>query len=79
MSKTDMSFLENCTFIGESRFDIDVKPPEGWSERGTHVIVTSPSTRAMLHTILGAISAKFAIAMKLRNFQISKGIKIGGA
>ncbi|KAG0961480.1 hypothetical protein G6F61_009320 [Rhizopus arrhizus] len=28
-SKTDMSFLENCAFIGESGFDINMRPPGG--------------------------------------------------
>lgn len=28
-SKTDMSFLENCVFIDESGFDINMRPPGG--------------------------------------------------
>ncbi|KAG1328514.1 hypothetical protein G6F62_008114 [Rhizopus arrhizus] len=75
-SKTDMSFLENCAFIGESGFDINMRPPGGWSGKGTPVIVTTPSTRAISHTILGAISANFVVAMELRNPQVSKRIKI---
>jgi hypothetical protein len=78
MSKMDMNLLENCVFIGESGFDIDMRPTGGRSERGTPVIVTTLSTRAILYTILGAISAKFVIAMELRNPEASKRIKIDG-
>jgi hypothetical protein len=73
-----MNFLENCIFIDESRFDINMRSPGGWSERGAPVIVTTLSTRTISHTILGAISAKFVMAMEFRNPQASKRIKIDG-
>ncbi|KAG1350098.1 hypothetical protein G6F62_003375 [Rhizopus arrhizus] len=75
-SKTDMNFLENCVFIDESGFDINMRPPGGWSEKGTAAIVITPSTRAVSHTILGAISVNSVIAMELRNSQALKRIKI---
>ncbi|KAG1142322.1 hypothetical protein G6F37_005958 [Rhizopus arrhizus] len=46
-SKTDMNFLENGVFLDESGFDINMRPPGGWSEKGTAAIVTTSSTRAV--------------------------------
>lgn len=43
------------------------------------VIATTPSIRAILHTILRAISANYVIAMELGKLQSSKRIKIAGA
>ncbi|KAG1249847.1 hypothetical protein G6F68_013116 [Rhizopus microsporus] len=56
-----------------------MRPSGGWAEKGKPAIVTAPSTRAVSHTILGAISSKFAVfIMELRNPQEegSKHIKI---
>ena len=63
----------------ESAFNINMRPSGGWSEKGTPAIVTTPSTRAISHTVLGAISARFVMSMELRNPQEewSKRIKIG--
>ncbi|RCH85997.1 hypothetical protein CU098_005278 [Rhizopus stolonifer] len=68
-SKTDMNCLENCIFVDESGFDINMRPPGGWSAKGTPAIVTTPSNRAESHTILGVVSAKYVASMELRNPQ----------
>lgn len=68
-SKTDMDYLENCIFVDESGFDINMRPPGGWSAKGTPAIVTTPSNRAESHTILGAVSAKYVASMEFRNPQ----------
>jgi hypothetical protein len=75
---TDMNYLGNCVFVDESAFNINMRPSGGWSEKGTPVIVTTPSTRVISHTVLGAISARFVVSMELRNPQEewSKRIKI---
>lgn len=75
---TDMNYLENCVFVDESAFDINMRPPSGWSVKGTPAITTTPTTRAVSHTVLGAISTKFVVVMELRNPQEerSKRIKI---
>lgn len=77
-SKTDMNYLENCVFVDESGFNVNMRPPSGWSLKGTPAIVITPSNKAVSHTILGAISAKFVVSMDLRNPQehSSKKIKI---
>lgn len=56
-SKTEMSYLENCVFVDESGFDINMRPLGGWSMKGTPAIVITPSTRA--------ISAKCVVSMEL--------------
>ncbi|KAG1048041.1 hypothetical protein G6F43_009546 [Rhizopus delemar] len=75
---TDMNYLGNCVFVDESVFNINMRPSGGWSEKGTPAIVTTPSTRAISHTVLGVISARFIVSMELRNPQEewSKRIKI---
>ncbi|KAG0761020.1 hypothetical protein G6F16_008111 [Rhizopus arrhizus] len=50
-------------------FDINRRPPGGWSIKGTPAIVITPTTRAVSHTVLGAISAKYVVSMELRNPQ----------
>ncbi|KAG1473224.1 hypothetical protein G6F56_001073 [Rhizopus delemar] len=48
------NFLANCVFLDESAFDINMKRSRAWSRKGTHVIVTRPTTRANTTSILGA-------------------------
>ncbi|KAG1456885.1 hypothetical protein G6F56_006732 [Rhizopus delemar] len=76
-TSTDMNYLENCVFVDESAFDINMRP-SGWSVKGMPAITTTPTTRTVSHTVLGAISTKFVVAMELRNPQEerSKRIKI---
>lgn len=75
-SKTDMSFLQNCVFIDESGFNINMRPSYAWSARGTPAIVTTPSTKTVSHTVLGAISAMGIIDMELRVPSPSKKRKV---
>lgn len=78
-SKTDMNYTENCIFIDESAFDINMKPPTARSVRGTPAIVTSPSARAISLTILGAISTCGVVNMEIRVPLTPKRIKVVGA
>lgn len=75
---TDMDHLENCVFVDESAFDINIRPPSGWSLKGTPAVTITPTTRVVSHTVLGAISTKFVVFMELRNPQeeTSKRIKV---
>ena len=68
-AKFESSTLENCVFVDESAFDINTRPPGGWSIKGTPAIVITPTTRAVSHTVLGAISAKYVVSMELQNPQ----------
>lgn len=62
-----MNYLENCVFVDESGFNINMRPPSGWSLKGKPAVTAIPTSRAVSHTVLGAITAKFAVAMELRN------------
>lgn len=73
-----MSYTDNCIFIDESALDINMKPPTARSARGTPAIVTSPSARAISHTILGAISAQGVVNMEIRVPLTPKRIKVVG-
>ncbi|GAN06079.1 hypothetical protein MAM1_0111d05556 [Mucor ambiguus] len=64
-----MNHLESCVSVDESAFDIDIRPSGGWSFKGTPAIVTTLNTRAVSPTVLGALSAKYVVSMKLRNPQ----------
>ncbi|CEP15210.1 hypothetical protein [Parasitella parasitica] len=76
-SKTDMNYLENCIFVDESGFDINMRSPGGWFAIGTPANKTTPSTRAASHTPL-MFSTKYVVSMELRNSQehSSKRLKI---
>ncbi|KAG2192802.1 hypothetical protein INT47_005349 [Mucor saturninus] len=52
-----MDYLNNCIFVDESGFDINMRRSRGWSQRGTEAIITAPSARGVSHTVIGAISA----------------------
>ncbi|KAI9330548.1 hypothetical protein BD770DRAFT_432631 [Pilaira anomala] len=52
-----MSYMENCVFLDESGFDINMRRTRAWSRRGTEAIIESPSARGISHTIIGAVSA----------------------
>ncbi|KAG1218173.1 hypothetical protein G6F35_008537 [Rhizopus arrhizus] len=77
-SATGMNYLENCVFIDESGFNINMRSPSGWSLKGKPAATDTPTDRAVFHTVLGAITTKFVVSMELRNPQeeTSKRIKI---
>lgn len=78
-SKTNMDYTKSCIFIDESSFDINMKPPTARPARGTPAIVTSPSARAISHTILGTISVCGVVNMEIRIPLTPKTIKVVGA
>ncbi|CEP16685.1 hypothetical protein [Parasitella parasitica] len=62
-----MDYLSNCVFVDESAFDINnMRPSTARYAKGTPAIVTTPSTRAVSHTILGAISAMDVVNIEIR-------------
>ncbi|KAI9249562.1 hypothetical protein EDC94DRAFT_589102 [Helicostylum pulchrum] len=78
-SKTSIDFNTNCIFIDESAFDINIRPSTGRSARGTPAVVITPSTKAISHTILGAISAMGVINIEIRVPVPPKKIKVVGS
>ncbi|CAO3663721.1 hypothetical protein G6F70_002427 [Rhizopus microsporus] len=53
---TDMDYMSNYVFVDESGFNINMRSPSAWSTVDTPAIVKTKSTRAISHTILGALS-----------------------
>ncbi|KAG1554949.1 hypothetical protein G6F49_007578 [Rhizopus delemar] len=52
-----MIYLQNCVFLDESGFDINMTRERAWSTREEPAVVETPSGRATSHTVLGAISS----------------------
>ncbi|CEG73278.1 hypothetical protein RMATCC62417_08689 [Rhizopus microsporus] len=75
---TDMGYMSNCVFIDESGFNINMRSPSAWSTVGTPAIVKTKSTRAIYHTILGAISALEVVDIELRVAEKPKQRKVEG-
>jgi hypothetical protein len=67
---------ENCIFIDESAFDINMKSPTARSIRETSAIVASSSARAISHITLGAISICGAVNMGICVPLTPKRIKV---
>jgi transposase len=65
-SETDMDFAKNCVFIDESGFDINMKASRGWGPKGKTPIVTTKTTRAISHSIIGCISPFGVINVSIR-------------
>jgi hypothetical protein len=61
---SNMNYLENCVFVDEAGFNINMRSPFARSIRGAPAIVETPTTRAITHTVLGAITAKDVIALE---------------
>ncbi|KAG1147980.1 hypothetical protein G6F37_002270 [Rhizopus arrhizus] len=53
-----------------SGFNINMRPPSGWSLKGKPDVTVTPTGRAVSHTVLGAISAKFVVSMELQKHQV---------
>ncbi|KAG1139223.1 hypothetical protein G6F38_009988 [Rhizopus arrhizus] len=74
----DMNYLDNWVFVDETGFNINMRGPFARSMKGTPAIVETPTTRAITHTVLGAITAKDFIALEVREPLKPKKIKIAG-
>lgn len=47
VQKGMLLYMQNCVFIDESGFDINMRRSRAWSKRGTQAIIESPSARAV--------------------------------
>ncbi|KAG1135142.1 hypothetical protein G6F37_011866 [Rhizopus arrhizus] len=63
---TDMNYLTNCVFVDEAGFNINMRSPNTRSIRGTPAVVEALTTRAVTHTIVGAITAQDVISVEIR-------------
>ncbi|KAI7847508.1 hypothetical protein BDC45DRAFT_525920, partial [Circinella umbellata] len=53
----EMVYLQNCVFLDETGFDINMICVRAWSICGEPAVVETPSGKAVSHTVLGAISS----------------------
>ncbi|KAG0786612.1 hypothetical protein G6F62_008901 [Rhizopus arrhizus] len=74
-----MDYLNNCVFVNESGFDINMLRNQGWSPCGSQATTTTSSTKATSHSVLGAISAAGVDNVKLRESGNIKKRKVVGA
>ncbi|CAO3664956.1 unnamed protein product [Rhizopus stolonifer] len=75
---SDMKYLENCVFMDEAGFNINMRSPFARSMKGTPAIAETSTTRTITHTVLGAITAKNIIALEIREPLKPKKIRIAG-
>jgi transposase len=61
-----VDFTKNCVFIDESGFHTNMRRNFAWSLVGSRPVVKTPVTRAVTHTVLGAITADTVIHVSLR-------------
>ncbi|EPB92368.1 hypothetical protein HMPREF1544_00666 [Mucor circinelloides 1006PhL] len=76
----NIDYLSNCVFVDESAFDINMRPSTARSAKGTPAIFTTPSTHAVSHTILGAISAMGVVNIEIGLHNLKpKRIRVDGS
>lgn len=79
VENTDMNYLKNCVFVDEAGFNINMRSPNARSVKGTPAIIETPTTRAITHTILGAITAHDVISIQIREPLKPKRVKVDGS
>ncbi|KAI8981637.1 hypothetical protein BDF20DRAFT_818449, partial [Mycotypha africana] len=75
---SDMNYVENCVIVDGAGFNINMRSPFARSMRGTPAIVETPTTRAITHTVLEAITTNDVIALEIREPLKPKKMKIAG-
>ncbi|KAG2199818.1 hypothetical protein INT47_009431 [Mucor saturninus] len=73
-----MNYLENFVFVDEAGFNINMRSPFARSMIGAPAIVETPTTRDITHTVLYAITAKYVIALEIREPLKPKKTKTAG-
>ncbi|CEP09722.1 hypothetical protein [Parasitella parasitica] len=63
---SNLDFTQNCVFIDESGFNINLRNTWARSKKGTPAIVEIPKTKAVSHTIIGAINASSILYVALK-------------
>lgn len=75
---TDMNFLESCVFVDKAGFNINMRSPNARPLKDIPAVVKTPSTRAISHTILGAITAHDVTSIEIREPLKPKTVKVNG-
>ncbi|GAN06739.1 conserved hypothetical protein [Mucor ambiguus] len=79
---TNIDYMNNCVFIDEAAFYINMKRTFAWSKVGTKAVFKVPKTRAKTTAILGATSAQGVVDIKVRRPRVlpsSKKRKTAGS
>lgn len=66
MGKHRSGFENNCVFIGEDGFQINMKRSLAWPRKGGSINVKTPSTRGKMTTIIGSISLYGVVNIKVK-------------
>lgn len=74
-----LHFMQNCVFLDEAGFDVNMRRTRGWAQRGKPAIEETPSARGVSHTIIGAISAYGVVNVSLREPGNVKKRRVVGA
>ncbi|KAG0734083.1 hypothetical protein G6F35_012903 [Rhizopus arrhizus] len=74
-----MIYPQNCVFLDESGFDINMTRGRARSAVGEPAVVETPSGRAVSHTVLGAISSADVVNVSMREPVNVKRRKVVGA
>lgn len=61
-----MDFFKNCVFIDRVGFYINMKASRAWALRGQMTVAMIPTTKASIHTIIGAISSIGVVNLSIR-------------
>ncbi|GAA5813077.1 hypothetical protein MFLAVUS_006544 [Mucor flavus] len=77
--KNGMDYLNNCIFVDESGFDINMRRSRRWYKRGTEAVITTLSSRGVSHTVIGAILAIGVVNLSMRESGNIKRRKFVGA
>ncbi|CEP13779.1 hypothetical protein [Parasitella parasitica] len=79
IKKKGMLYMQNCVFLDESGFDVNMRRTRGWSKQGTQAVVETPSARGASHTIIGAISAFGVVNVSVRDPGNTRKRRVVGA
>jgi hypothetical protein len=74
-----INFLNNCVFIDELGFNINMRRSRGWPAKGSTAIVEAPSTKSNSQTVIGTISAFGVVNLTMRESGNIKRRKVVGA
>jgi transposase len=68
----NLDFTKNCVFIDEAGFHINMRNNWARSKKGSPAIVKRPKTRAITHTIIGAIHSSSVVHVVMKKPPPSK-------
>ncbi|KAI8991925.1 hypothetical protein BDF20DRAFT_810811 [Mycotypha africana] len=58
--------MQNCVFLDEAGFDINMRRSKAWSQHGRQMIIELLSAGRVPHTVMGAISSFGVVNVSLR-------------